>query len=138
MQGGVEGLVPAGQDRDHQDLDADGGQRQRGLAQRQIGERTDTPACDCDSSNNEPKAESEDHLSLLIGRGVQAGTPTNVELLNSGPGPTDNSHWKGSQGGSHDTEVKRTMMKARLYRLALVAGVVAVFLEGLGAGAKWG
>ena len=29
------------------------------------------------------------------------------------------------------------MLKARLYRLALVAGVVAVFLEGLGAGAKW-
>ena len=30
------------------------------------------------------------------------------------------------------------MMKARLYRLALVAGVVAVVLEGLGAGLKWG
>lgn len=30
------------------------------------------------------------------------------------------------------------MMNARLYRLALVAGVVAVFLEGLGAGMKWG
>ena len=30
------------------------------------------------------------------------------------------------------------MMKARLYRLALVAGVVAVFLEGLGAGASSG
>ena len=28
-------------------------------------------------------------------------------------------------------------MKARMYRLALVAGVVAVFLEGLGAGLKW-
>jgi hypothetical protein len=28
-------------------------------------------------------------------------------------------------------------MHARLYRLALVAGVVAVFLEGLGAGLKW-
>ena len=30
------------------------------------------------------------------------------------------------------------MVKARLYRLALVAGVVAVFLEGLGASFKWG
>jgi hypothetical protein len=30
------------------------------------------------------------------------------------------------------------MMKARMYRLALVAGVVAVFLEGLGASLKWG
>ena len=29
------------------------------------------------------------------------------------------------------------MTKARLYRLALVAGVVAVFLEGLGASFKW-
>jgi hypothetical protein len=29
-------------------------------------------------------------------------------------------------------------MHAKLYRLALVAGVVAVFLEGLGAGLKWG
>jgi hypothetical protein len=29
-------------------------------------------------------------------------------------------------------------MHARMYRLALVAGVVAVFLEGLGAGMKWG
>ena len=30
------------------------------------------------------------------------------------------------------------MMKARMYRLALVAGVVAVFLEGLSATIKWG
>lgn len=29
-------------------------------------------------------------------------------------------------------------MHARMYRLALVAGVVAVVLEGLGAGMKWG
>jgi hypothetical protein len=29
-------------------------------------------------------------------------------------------------------------MHAKLYRLALVAGVVAVLLEGLGAGLKWG
>jgi hypothetical protein len=29
-------------------------------------------------------------------------------------------------------------MHARLYRLALAAGVVAVFLEGLGASWKWG
>jgi hypothetical protein len=29
-------------------------------------------------------------------------------------------------------------MHAKLYRLALVAGVVAVVLEGLGAGLKWG
>jgi hypothetical protein len=28
-------------------------------------------------------------------------------------------------------------MKARLYRMAFVIGVVAVFLEGLGAGMKW-
>jgi hypothetical protein len=29
------------------------------------------------------------------------------------------------------------MTKARLYRLALVAGTVAVFLEGAGAAIKW-
>jgi hypothetical protein len=29
-------------------------------------------------------------------------------------------------------------MHAKLYRLAMVAGVVAVVLEGLGAGLKWG
>jgi hypothetical protein len=29
-------------------------------------------------------------------------------------------------------------VKARLYRMAFVVGVVAVFLEGLGAGMKWG
>ena len=28
-------------------------------------------------------------------------------------------------------------MQARLYRMALAASVVAVFLEGLGAGLKW-
>ena len=36
------------------------------------------------------------------------------------------------------TRRSETNDKARLYRLALVAGVVAVFLEGLGAGLKWG
>ena len=39
-------------------------------------------------------------------------------------------------GISSDMEVK--IMKARMYRLALVAGVVAMFLEGLGASLKWG
>jgi hypothetical protein len=29
-------------------------------------------------------------------------------------------------------------VKARLYRMAFVVGIVAVFLEGLGAGMKWG
>jgi hypothetical protein len=29
-------------------------------------------------------------------------------------------------------------MQSRIYRLAMVAGVVAIFLEGLGAGLKWG
>jgi hypothetical protein len=29
-------------------------------------------------------------------------------------------------------------MKGRLYRLAMVAGLLAVFVEGLGAGSKWG
>ncbi|MEA2283632.1 MAG: hypothetical protein QOK21_4239 [Solirubrobacteraceae bacterium] len=29
-------------------------------------------------------------------------------------------------------------MKARLYRTAFVVSIVAIFLEGLGAGFKWG
>jgi hypothetical protein len=29
-------------------------------------------------------------------------------------------------------------MKARMYRLVFVVAIVAVFLEGLGAGMKWG
>jgi len=39
---------------------------------------------------------------------------------------------------SGETTRRSNPMKARMYRLALVAGVVAVFLEGLGAGLKWG
>ena len=44
---------------------------------------------------------------------------------------------KALMGGAM-TRRSQDMNKARLYRLALVAGVVAVFLEGLGAGMKWG
>jgi hypothetical protein len=40
------------------------------------------------------------------------------------------------RAGSHDTEVIR-QMKARLYRTALTVSMVAVLLEGLGAGWKW-
>ncbi|WP_156027743.1 hypothetical protein [Candidatus Solirubrobacter pratensis] len=73
----------------------------------------------------------------VIGRAREPHAPTNVESLNWGVDLTDNPDWSGSQGGSRiDTEVNK--MKARMYRLALVAGVVAVFLEGLGAGLKWG
>jgi hypothetical protein len=38
--------------------------------------------------------------------------------------------------GAADKEV--THMKARLYRMAFVASIVAILLEGLGAGWKWG
>jgi hypothetical protein len=62
-------------------------------------------------------------------------TPTNVQSLKLSGAASDNPVWKGSQGGSQDTEVN--MNKARLYRLALVAGTVAVFLEGAGAAFKW-
>jgi hypothetical protein len=60
--------------------------------------------------------------------------PTNVESLKSGAsGPK--TRLKALMGGAGDKEVNP--MHARLYRLALVAGVVAVFLEGLGASFKW-
>jgi hypothetical protein len=37
----------------------------------------------------------------------------------------------------NDKEVS-SRMKARLYRMAFVIGIVAILLEGLGAGYKWG
>jgi len=67
---------------------------------------------------------------------AEDSTPTNVQSLKLPATASDNPEWKGSQGGSPDTEVN-TMTKARLYRLALVAGTVAVFLEGAGAAFKW-
>jgi hypothetical protein len=33
---------------------------------------------------------------------------------------------------------KEVEMKGQLYRLALSAGLLVVFIEGLGAGTKWG
>ena len=39
--------------------------------------------------------------------------------------------------GRNDKEVSQ-VLKARLYRTAFAVGIVAVFLEGLGAGFKWG
>ncbi len=86
---------------------SDRGEREPGPAQRQVGERGEAPARERDAREDEEIGESDDHLALLIGTAVQATTPTNVELLNSGPDPTDNPDWKGSQGGSHDTEVSK-------------------------------
>ena len=75
--------------------------------------------------------------SLVIGQGRPGRHSNKCRIAQLRSRPDRQPEWKGSQGGSrNDTEVI-TMMKARLYRLALVAGVVAVFLEGLGAGAKW-
>jgi hypothetical protein len=42
----------------------------------------------------------------------------------------------GQETGGRDKEVTR-QMKARLYRTALTVSMVAVLLEGLGAGWKW-
>jgi hypothetical protein len=39
--------------------------------------------------------------------------------------------------GEPETRRSTKMMKDRLYRAAFVIGVVAVFLEGAGAGMKW-
>jgi hypothetical protein len=36
-----------------------------------------------------------------------------------------------------EPETRRSVMKLRLYRMAFTASVVAVFLQGLGAGMKW-
>jgi hypothetical protein len=42
----------------------------------------------------------------------------------------------GIRTGDHDKEVFQ--VKARLYRTAMTVSIVAVLLEGLGAGWKWG
>ena len=48
-------------------------------------------------------------MSLYESAGrAQGHTPTNVELLNFAVTPTDNPEWKGSHGGSHDTEVRKS------------------------------
>jgi hypothetical protein len=39
--------------------------------------------------------------------------------------------------GEPETRSSTTMIKVRVYRAAFVIGVVAVFLEGAGAGMKW-
>src|SRR3954453_4745166 len=105
--------------------------------QRQVRQRGDAPSRERHAREHSQVYERDDHDIPVIGRDLEGHTPTNVELLNPKVWVSDNSDWKGSQGGSRtDTEVNP--MKARMYRLALVAGVVAVFLEGLGAGLKWG
>jgi hypothetical protein len=46
--------------------------------------------------------------------------------------------WQRLSRGEPHTSTRRSIeVKARMYRAALVMGVVAVFLEGLGAGLKW-
>jgi hypothetical protein len=74
-------------------------------------------------------------VSLQSAARAEAFAPTNVESLKSaGFGPKTVSG-KALMGGA---VTRRSIpMHARLYRLALVAGVVAVFLEGLGASFKW-
>jgi hypothetical protein len=41
------------------------------------------------------------------------------------------------KGGADHSDTEVVAVKARMYRAALVMGVVAVFLEGLGASLKW-
>ena len=67
--------------------------------------------------------------------GSKTCVTTNVESLNSGRGGPKNRLERLSWGEQGQGGLKP--MHARLYRLALVAGVVAVFLEGLGATWKW-
>ena len=71
----------------------------------------------------------------LIGALEREAAPTSVQLLNPALLIADAPlAWllKGEprQGG-------HTEMKLRLYKMAFTASVVAVFLQGLGAGLKW-
>jgi hypothetical protein len=56
----------------------------------------------------------------LLNSGLQSAEKPLVRLLKGGPKTT-----------------RRSVMKLRLYRMAFTASVVAVFLQGLGAGMKW-
>jgi hypothetical protein len=64
--------------------------------------------------------------------------PTNVQSLTFRLADADDGRVSGFRNGtgSRDKEVTR-QMKARLYRTALTVSMVAVLLEGLGAGWKW-
>jgi hypothetical protein len=64
--------------------------------------------------------------------------PTNVQSLSFPLADADEGRVSGFRirTGSRDKEVTR-QMKARLYRTALTVSMVAVLLEGLGAGWKW-
>jgi hypothetical protein len=71
---------------------------------------------------------------------VSGRAQTIVELINLWEKATDIPRTSRGPGGTRKKTLtwRSVEMTARLYRLALVAGVVAVFLEGLGAGLKWG
>jgi hypothetical protein len=56
----------------------------------------------------------------LLNSGLQSAEKPLVRLLKGEPKTT-----------------RRSVMKLRLYRMAFTASVVAVFLQGLGAGMKW-
>jgi hypothetical protein len=64
--------------------------------------------------------------------------PTNVQSLTFALVDADEGRVSGFRKwtGSRDMEVTR-QMEARLYRTALTVSMVAVLLEGLGAGWKW-
>ena len=57
-------------------------------------------------------------------------------MLSFPGGNADESAVRSSRWGSNDKEVNQ--VKARLYRTAFAVSIVAVLLEGLGAGFKWG
>jgi hypothetical protein len=58
-------------------------------------------------------------------------------MLSFSRGAADEAPVRSPIWGSIDKEVSQ-VLKARLYRTAFAVGIVAVFLEGLGAGFKWG
>lgn len=71
-----------------------------------------------------------------IGAAAKGFTPTSVQLLRSAQRAADEGfvgspRWGRNGQGGHQ-------VKARLYRTVFVVSIVAIFLEGLGAGFKWG
>jgi hypothetical protein len=60
--------------------------------------------------------------------------PTSVQLLKSALQSTEKVRAWLLKG---EPTTRRSAMKLRLYKMAFTASVVAVFLQGLGAGMKW-
>ena len=113
------------------------GDREPRPAQLQVGERGQTPARERDRKQAREEDEAEDHVRTASARAAGASLQQMSNRSPSGsrsPMTVVNRGSRNQDRGPTDKEVK---VKARLYRTALTVSIVAILLEGLGAGWKW-